>query len=280
MMNMLKWYVAGTVGGLLGAVVWALVYHYADFEVGWIAWGIGALAGLGVRAAAQNASGGGPGIAAVAAAVLCLLVGKFGGLYLDINEAIGQNGGDNSTEFLTSIIADDIVAQRLSSGQPMNWPADVDARYAAVREDYPRDVWTEARARLEAYSDEDRARFTETPSLLLGEEYVISWIADEQIAMREAAGETYHWPAGVEPYEGRWKKDYSADIWDDAVAIWDGMSESQRIAYRSQIDYDAHPSPLALSLAFFTDTLSIADLLWFGLAMVIAYKLAASDIED
>ncbi len=59
-MRYLTWLVAGLIGGLIGAVVWAAVVYLTDYELGIIAWAIGVLSGLGVRAVAGDTKGAGP----------------------------------------------------------------------------------------------------------------------------------------------------------------------------------------------------------------------------
>lgn len=39
----------GAVGGLLGAVIWAAVTYFTEYQIGWLAVGVGFLAGFGVR---------------------------------------------------------------------------------------------------------------------------------------------------------------------------------------------------------------------------------------
>lgn len=39
----------GSAGGLLGAVLWTLITYYTNYQIGWMAVGVGLLAGFGVR---------------------------------------------------------------------------------------------------------------------------------------------------------------------------------------------------------------------------------------
>ena len=40
-------------GGLAGGLIWILVGYFTGAEIGWIAWGVGFLVGVGVRFAAH-----------------------------------------------------------------------------------------------------------------------------------------------------------------------------------------------------------------------------------
>jgi xanthosine utilization system XapX-like protein len=69
---------AGLVAAVVGGVVWGLIVKWTDYEVGFVAWGIGFLVGVAVAAAAGGVRG--PVLQAVA--VVCALVGILVGKYL------------------------------------------------------------------------------------------------------------------------------------------------------------------------------------------------------
>lgn len=47
-----RWVLGGVLGGGAGALVWAIVGAATHYEIGWIAWGVGFLTGVGLRYAA------------------------------------------------------------------------------------------------------------------------------------------------------------------------------------------------------------------------------------
>ena len=80
----------------MGAAVWAGIAYFAGYEVGWVAWGIGALVGVAVRFASKpdvsytgdaaedairelhaESDQIGPGSIAAAIAIVAVLVGKY-----------------------------------------------------------------------------------------------------------------------------------------------------------------------------------------------------------
>jgi hypothetical protein len=79
------WVIGGAVGGAIGAAIWAGIAYFTGYEVGWIAWGVGALAGVGTMAGARESAGFMSGIVASAIALASLLAGKFvaGSMVLD-----------------------------------------------------------------------------------------------------------------------------------------------------------------------------------------------------
>jgi hypothetical protein len=68
---------AGIVAAVVGGVVWGLIVKWTDYEVGFVAWGIGFLVGLAVVTAARTR-----GLVFQVVAVLCALLGILIGKYL------------------------------------------------------------------------------------------------------------------------------------------------------------------------------------------------------
>ncbi len=75
---------AAAIGAFVGAVIWAVIAATTGYEVGWVAWGIGALVGFGAKIA-----GGGGKPVAVACAGLALL-GIFGGKMMAVRYAFAK----------------------------------------------------------------------------------------------------------------------------------------------------------------------------------------------
>jgi hypothetical protein len=69
---------AGLVAAVVGGVVWGLIVKWTDYEVGFVAWGIGFLVGAAIVAATRGARG----LDLQVVAVLCALVGIVVGKYL------------------------------------------------------------------------------------------------------------------------------------------------------------------------------------------------------
>lgn len=67
--------IGAVVGGLLGVALWVGV-GIAGYEVGWIAWGIGVVAGFGTRMFNRTDTSLG-GLSAAVIAGLMVLLGKF-----------------------------------------------------------------------------------------------------------------------------------------------------------------------------------------------------------
>jgi hypothetical protein len=77
---------AGLVAAIVGGVAWGFIVKLSDYEVGFVAWGIGFLVGTAVVLATGGAKGRRLQITAVAMALLGILIGKYLGFALIVQE--------------------------------------------------------------------------------------------------------------------------------------------------------------------------------------------------
>jgi hypothetical protein len=89
---------AGLVAAIVGGVVWGLIVKWTDYEVGFVAWGIGFLVGLAVVTAARGARG----LLLQVVAVLCAFVGILVGKYLSFAWVL-QEVAERETQGLMEI---------------------------------------------------------------------------------------------------------------------------------------------------------------------------------
>lgn len=152
--------IGATVGGLIGAAVWAAIAYYANFEIGWIAWGIGVVAGFG---AAVGSKGEGDvmtgGIAAVAA-LAGIGLGKFGAIHFEVDKELNspafQAHLNVTDEAMIVVYADQVVEEWVAANKTINWPAEVIPEEAASEAEYPKPVWAEGKKRWSALSVDDQ----------------------------------------------------------------------------------------------------------------------------
>ncbi len=205
----------GVLGGILGAAVWAAIAYFLHLQIGWLAWGIGALAGGGalVLIGGKDHATPASGSAAVLAAVLCVLLGKFGAVYFALghfqSQVATQLVAAVDDEYMIARMVEDRVEELTAAGKPLVFRNGKNKDTAEELNDYPLALVNECRAKWQANSQDER---------------------DAQIA--------------------------------DAKA---------------RLDLFANSSTAAFSLSYFWGTLTLFDLLWFTLASVTAYKLAAND---
>ena len=87
---------AGLVAALAGGIVWGLIVKISDYEVGFVAWGIGFVAGSAVVLATRGAKGPQLQVIAVVSALLGILLGKYLSFAFGIQEeadAVGVSIG-------------------------------------------------------------------------------------------------------------------------------------------------------------------------------------------
>jgi hypothetical protein len=158
-MNYLKWLLAGMVGSAVGAVIWVAVGHYAEAEVGYIAWAVGLFAGMAVRWAAGPEEGIGPAIAAVITAVFGIAVAKYEVISLHVDKLVAQalvNGAELTDNDQISILADEIVEAKIASNEKIAWPAGDGDDQIVTKADYPPEIWTAAETRWKAMTTEEK----------------------------------------------------------------------------------------------------------------------------
>jgi hypothetical protein len=162
-MGYFKWMLGGLIGAAIGGLVWVAVGYFLNYEIGYIAWGIGLLAGIGVSVAASDSDQGfSSGIAAVAAAALVIVVSKWAVVNLAIDKELAEAramAGENSvsTEDMIALLADEVVEEREAAGKPVTLP-EVDYATATTEQTYPADVWAEGKQRWEALDPVEQER--------------------------------------------------------------------------------------------------------------------------
>ena len=157
----------GVIGGLVGAAVWAGVTYITEYEVGWIAWGVGGLVGycvaFGNRDRGRSATGA--GVIAVVITVLSIAAGKYAAidLMMPSDEELVEmfTEGFEDEEYVMSFVADEVVGEYLAAERSVEWPDGVDPGDVSSEADYPVAVWTEASQRWDAMSESERTTFRE-----------------------------------------------------------------------------------------------------------------------
>ena len=95
---------AGFLAAVAGGIAWALIVKVSDYEVGFVAWGIGFLVGTAVVFATGGSKGPRLQAIAVVFALLGILLGKYLGFALivqDDAESVGASIGLFSDAMLT-----------------------------------------------------------------------------------------------------------------------------------------------------------------------------------
>ncbi len=125
--------VGGVIGGLVGACVWAGVEFTTGYQVGWIAWGIGALAGIGVQLGGRGAGGAAGGLTAAGAAIVSVLVAKA-----MVSTLISRHIGPE--HLAIAEIANEVTLRYVVEG----YEVQVDESARTPVEYYPAEIWADA----------------------------------------------------------------------------------------------------------------------------------------
>jgi hypothetical protein len=150
-MSMVTGVVASVVGGAVGAVAWAGVAYATEREIGWIAWGVGALAGYGMSLGLKGVCDRASGFVAALIALAAVGAGKYAVVRLSAHDAVAEYGDGPVIDYdVVSILADEVAVEWEEEGRSLEWPADMSMQEAFEAEDYPAGVWEEAEARFAA----------------------------------------------------------------------------------------------------------------------------------
>lgn len=161
-MIFLRCLLGGSIGGLIGAVVWAAI-GYAGYEVGIVAWGIGFLVGFGVRAAAGEEVGWMPGILAVLIALGSVVAGKYMAVHMlvDHHFSDAMNFKIDDPMIMVSVFAEEVQEELTKAGKPVPEPAlSPENNATTIEQHYAPAVWAEAKRRWDALPPDQQAART------------------------------------------------------------------------------------------------------------------------
>jgi hypothetical protein len=116
------------------------------------------------------------------AAVLGILIGKFGVIALLFGGMAAGGPGEDTQFLVVRDMADEIAMEWEAQGRPANWPPGMSVETAMEREDYPVDLWAEAEGRWAALPAEEQqamlrdyqANLAAMPAFLIGAVFVAS----------------------------------------------------------------------------------------------------------
>ncbi|MEO1236915.1 MAG: hypothetical protein AAFX76_09030 [Planctomycetota bacterium] len=160
-MNFFGALAGGLIGGVVGGAIWAGIAYFTGYEIGWIAWGIGALVGYGTYRGAEAADVRG-GVMAVVISLLAIAGGKYAAVELAVSKAF--SGGEvaalyDNDEYVVSYLADEELEAMIRRGETPDFPAEADFEMPDSRDDYPFEVWNRAQSRWDQMSADDQQTF-------------------------------------------------------------------------------------------------------------------------
>lgn len=174
----------GLLGGLVGAAIWAGLIYMTGIEIGYVAILVGAAAGIGVRLGANEWDYGlGPGLLAVAVAIVALIGGKIvgGRMYLqaelrEIQNIAVQWNHDNHliAEFAQEIWEEAPEDAQFSEPELGEDGADEsELSPDQIPKGYPKEVWAQALARWNGMTEEEKQKLRDEQIKGFDEEFEV-----------------------------------------------------------------------------------------------------------
>ena len=91
----------GFIAAVLGGAIWGGIAIWTGFEIGYVAWGVGLLCGLGVVMMSQGKRGAPLQIIAVVASVLGILIGKYMSFFDIVKGVVAEEKGTEAVESMS-----------------------------------------------------------------------------------------------------------------------------------------------------------------------------------
>lgn len=158
-MNTLKMLIAGSIGGLLGALIWAGISYATNYEIGWIAWGMGFVVGVCVRMAAGEQEGAAPGGIAAVLALGSVLLGKYLAVYMLMMGLAGNmEAPDVTADDMKLELAQEVFEEREQAGRPVAMPPGKTSDDIETLAELPQEVRVEADKRWNALPTEEQSQ--------------------------------------------------------------------------------------------------------------------------
>lgn len=162
MNSLIRGVIAATIGGLIGAAVWAAISYYSNFEIGWIAVGVGFLCGLGMAVGSQGASGHLGGIVAAVIALASIAAGKYATIHFhaeDVIQQVRNQRPEFSLDDARIYMCDQLCEEAESQGRTLRWPAGYTVENAEEQAHYPPEIWKDMESRWSRMSADERETY-------------------------------------------------------------------------------------------------------------------------
>jgi predicted Zn finger-like uncharacterized protein len=139
------WPLCGLIGGAIGGAVWVVIAFALHRQFGIIAWGVGALTGLGVAMAAGRRAGTATGALAAGLALCVILASKLIVAILFVNQWAAQlEAPAHREEQIVFQEALAIAEEQQDKGIKLNWPPGKSLDAATELADFPEPIAKQA----------------------------------------------------------------------------------------------------------------------------------------
>jgi hypothetical protein len=162
--------IGASIGGVIGAAVWAAVAYFLNFELGILAIGVGWICGLGAALFSRGGNAYAGGVAVVIA-LIAIIMGKllvYGMYYASLEiyqeELQAQMAEPITPDSITPDqiyqgLIDQIAQERIDHNQSIDWGRGITLDDAVWPEDYPQDLVDETIETWDTMNPEDQHTF-------------------------------------------------------------------------------------------------------------------------
>ena len=260
-------FIGAVIGGAIGAAIWAAIAYFTGYEIGWIAWGIGVLVGMGASISPMESGGGGAITGAMAAIVAMASItgGKYAASHYAVQDALGNFTQskpytlmDIDDQWFNTNVADAHCQEIIDAGENIGW-GDPELFLAAAYwpDDYPLDVQMEANSKwgsmTRADKRETRQRIIDIAEYRLkqsevDDEWATSVLAEDICKKRIHHGRDIDWPnPNLAMNAAEWPWDYPQEIQDQVNTKIEAMTEDDMIKYKTGMIDLANKSRIEIS---------------------------------
>jgi len=170
-MVFLRWLIGGLIGAAIGGAVWVAIGYSMEAEVGYVAWGIGFLCGLGVQMVGGEHDGYMPGFVAVLCAALSILISKYVVISMLVANAMGAETPDITIgpENIMASFAEEIIEEKNVTGKPVKLPPTYDDENVPLNQQYPKTIWREAKKKWDKLTPNEQTDLIEERKAFFGD---------------------------------------------------------------------------------------------------------------
>lgn len=294
--------IGAVIGGAIGAAVWAGIAYQFNYEIGWIAIGVGFLCGLGAAIGARGEGGALTGGMAALVAMASISAGKYAAVSWAVNDAFGGTLfepmvlEDLTEEDVLTSLADEICREHTAAGDPVEWDnPQIFLEAAMWPDDFPADIRGEVRDHWHGLSDVEKRKLRrdvgEEWDLSVSEvddDWVLERLAFDMCESRLASGETIDWGNPDLPLQVTlWPDDYPVSVQEQTRQRWDAMSVDDQHVYRldlldetnAQRSQTGELGQAIVNEGFKQSFMHPLDLLFMLLAVGAAYGVASNETD-
>lgn len=258
-------------GALIGAGIWFGVAYSTQYEIGWIAWGVGALAGLGM-AIGSRSYGLGTGLIAAGMSVVGIVAAKFAMFYAVFAPllAILPGGADSPREA--------VIQHRTYEAMEALDPDEGGSIEEASVEEFS-ERFEQERQRARTIAEREVDQMSEAELMAAFREAYASDLADNDAGLSDEDADSLETEEDWDKWEAAQDKAHEEAVQKHLKELDKLGDEEVERRWREHNDQQRAAVAAGAGVLFFIVMFHWMDLIFFPLAIISAFKLGASGLE-